>query len=50
VPKKKETSEVRRKYEFIKANHSALGYRPPAPEVVLPNDGIREMETGQKAA
>jgi len=30
--------------------HSALGYRPPAPEVVLPNDRKRSMETGQKAA
>jgi transposase InsO family protein len=30
--------------------HSALGYRPPAPEVVLPNDGERRMETGQMAA
>ena len=30
--------------------HSALGYRPPAPEVVLPNDGKRKMETGQMAA
>jgi hypothetical protein len=30
--------------------HSALGYRPPAPEVVLPNLGKRKMKTGQKAA
>jgi transposase InsO family protein len=30
--------------------HSALGYRPPVPEVVLPNEEKREMETGQKAA
>jgi transposase InsO family protein len=30
--------------------HSALGYRPPAPEVIMPNDGKREMETGRKAA
>jgi putative transposase len=30
--------------------HSALGYRPPAPQVVLPNEGIREMETGQMVA
>lgn len=30
--------------------HSALGYRPPAPEVVIPNDGKRGMETGQMVA
>jgi hypothetical protein len=33
-----------------KRPHSALGYRPPVPEVVLPNDGKRKMETGQMAA
>jgi hypothetical protein len=27
--------------------HSALGYRPPAPEVVIPNEGKRGMEKGQ---
>lgn len=30
--------------------HSALGYRPPAPEVVIPNEMNREIETGQMAA
>jgi len=30
--------------------HSALGYRPPAPEVVLPNGMKGAMETGQMAA
>ena len=30
--------------------HSALGYRPPAPEVVMPNNGKREMETCLMAA
>ena len=39
-----------RNHYNTKRPHSALGYRPPAPEVVLPNEGIREMETGQKAA
>jgi hypothetical protein len=28
----------------------AKGYRPPAPEVVLPNNGKQRMETGQMAA
>ena len=32
-----------------KRPRSALGYRPPAPEVVLPSEGTREMETGLKA-
>jgi len=39
-----------RNHYNTKRPHSALGYRPPAPEVVLPNEGIREMETDQKAA
>ena len=39
-----------RNHYNTKRPHSALGYRPPAPEVVLPNEGIREMETGQMAA
>jgi transposase InsO family protein len=30
--------------------HSALGYRPPAPEVALPGNGKRGMETGRMAA
>jgi len=30
--------------------HSALGYRPPAPEVVLPREKNATMETGQMAA
>jgi hypothetical protein len=30
--------------------HSALGYRPPAPEVVIPKEMNTEMETGQMAA
>jgi len=30
--------------------HSALGYRPPAPEVVIPREKIKELETGQLAA
>ena len=39
-----------RNHYNTKRPHSALGYRPPAPEVVLPNDGKRKMETGQMAA
>ena len=39
-----------RNHHNTKRPHSALGYRPPAPEVVLPKEGIRELETGQKAA
>jgi transposase InsO family protein len=33
-----------------KRPHSALGYRPPAPEVVLPREITDELEKGQKAA
>lgn len=30
--------------------HSALGYRPPAPEVLMPSNINRAMETGHTAA
>ncbi len=30
--------------------HSALGYRPPAPEVVLPKEITDELESGRQAA
>jgi transposase InsO family protein len=30
--------------------HSALGYRPPAPEVIIPSEIQGAMETGQMAA
>jgi transposase InsO family protein len=30
--------------------HSALGYRPPAPEVVMPEETNGAMATGQMAA
>ena len=30
--------------------HSALGYRPPAPEVVMPKGMNRGVETGQMVA
>ncbi len=30
--------------------HSAQGYRPPAPEVVIPRETMKELETGQMAA
>jgi len=30
--------------------HSALGYRPPAPEVVLPKEITNELESGRQAA
>ena len=39
-----------RNHYNTKRPHSALGYRPPAPEVVLPNNGKQRMETGQMAA
>ena len=30
--------------------HSALGYRPPAPEVVLPKEITDELQSGRQAA
>jgi putative transposase len=42
--------ELWRNHYNTKRPHSALGYRPPAPEVVLPNNGKQRMETGQMAA
>ena len=30
--------------------HSVLGYRPPASEVVIPREKMKELETGQMAA
>ena len=36
--------------ECLQRPHSALGYRPPAPEVTLPNDMNETMEIGQMAA
>jgi transposase InsO family protein len=39
-----------RKYYNTKRPHSALGYRPPAPEVMLPKEMKETMETGQMAA
>ena len=42
--------EHRRNHYNTKRPHSALGYRPPAPEVVLPRKITDELEKGQKAA
>ena len=39
-----------RKHYNAKRPHSALGYRPPAPEVVMPRKMKVTMETGQMAA
>lgn len=39
-----------RNHYNTKRPHSALGYRPPAPEVVLPKEISEDMEKGQKAA
>ena len=39
-----------RNHYNTKRPHSALGYRPPAPEVVLPREITDELEKGQKAA
>jgi len=39
-----------RRHCNTKRPRSALGYQPPAPEVVLPNDGKRGIGTGQMAA
>ncbi len=39
-----------RNHYNTKQPHSALGYRPPAPEVVLPKEISEAMEKGQKAA
>lgn len=39
-----------RKHYNTKRPHSALGYRPPAPEVVMPRNMKETMETGQMAA
>jgi len=39
-----------RNHYNTKRPHSALGYRPPAPEVILPKEMTNEMENGQKAA
>jgi hypothetical protein len=38
-----------RNHYNTKRSHNALGYRPPAPEVVLPKEGIRESIGGIKA-
>ena len=42
--------EYWRRHYNTKRPHSALGYHPPAPEVMLPNDMNETMETGQMAA
>jgi transposase InsO family protein len=39
-----------RKHYNTKRPHSALGYRPPVPEVVMPRNMKERMETGQIAA
>jgi len=39
-----------RKHYNTRRPHSALGYRPPAPEVTLPSEMKETMETGQMAA
>ena len=39
-----------RKHYNTRRPHSALGYRPPAPEVILPKEMKEVMETGQMAA
>lgn len=39
-----------RKHYNTRRPHSALGYRPPAPEVMLPKEMKETMETGQMAA
>ena len=39
-----------RNHYNTKRTHSALGFRPPAPEVVLPKEISDAMEKGQKAA
>jgi transposase InsO family protein len=39
-----------RNHYNTKRPHSALGYRPPAPEVAWPNEMKKEMDTGQMAA
>ena len=39
-----------RKHYNTRRPHSALGYRPPAPEVVLPKEIKGAMATGQMAA
>lgn len=39
-----------RNHYNTKRPHSALGYRPPAPEVVLPKEMNRVLESGQMAA
>ena len=42
--------EHRRNHYNTKRPHSALGYRPPIPEVVLPRQIARGMENGPMAA
>jgi len=42
--------EYWRNHYNTKRPHSALGYRPPAPEVVLSREITNELEKGQKAA
>jgi len=39
-----------RRHYNTRRPHSALGYRPPAPEVMLPKEMKETMETGQMAA
>ncbi len=39
-----------RRHYNTRRPHSALGYRPPAPEVTLPKEMKETMETGQMAA
>ena len=39
-----------RNHYNTKRPHSALSYRPPAPEVVLPREITDELEKGQKVA
>ena len=39
-----------RKHYNTRRPHSSLGYRPPAPEVMLPNEMNETLETGQMAA